>query len=60
MVFTSSMGAKRKKASRNVGSLADKLRVDAATRRHVNILCIQWTEWKGHAKVEIPASSFGT
>lgn len=55
------MGAKRKKASRNVGSLADKLRVDAATRRHVNILCIQGTEWKVHAKeVEIPASSFGT
>ena len=33
----------------NVGSLTGKLRelVDTATRRRVNILCVQETKWKG-------------
>jgi len=33
----------------NVGSLTGKLRelVDVATRRRINILCVQETKWKG-------------
>ena len=48
----------------NVGSLIGKLRelVDTATRRCVNILCIQETKWKGQKAKEwiIHVSSFGT
>jgi exonuclease III len=44
----------------NVGSLTGKLRelVDAATRRRVNILCIQETKWKGQKAKEVEDTSF--
>ena len=39
----------------NVGSLTGKLRelVDTATRRRVNILCVQKTKWKGQKAKEV-------
>ena len=44
-------------ASWNVGSLTGKLRelVDTATRRRVNILCVQGTKWKAK---EVDNTSF--
>lgn len=43
----------------NVGSLTGKLRelVDAASRRRVNILCVQETKWKGQ-KEEVENTGF--
>ena len=47
-------------ASWNVGSLTGKLRelVDTATRRHVNILCVQETKWKGQKAKEVDNTGF--
>ena len=44
----------------NVGSLTGKLRelVDAAIRRHVNILCVQETKWKGQKAKEVEGTGF--
>ena len=44
----------------NVGSLTGKLRelVDVATRRRVNILCIQETKWKGQKAKEVDNTGF--
>jgi hypothetical protein len=39
----------------NVGSLTGKLKelVDTASKRHVNILCVQETKWKGQKVKEV-------
>jgi hypothetical protein len=44
----------------NVGSLTGKLRelVDTATRRRVNILCVQETKWKGQKAKEVDNTGF--
>ena len=44
----------------NVGSLTGKLRelVDTATRRRVNILCVQETKWKGQNAKEVDNTCF--
>jgi hypothetical protein len=44
----------------NVGSLTGKLRelVDAASRRRVNILCVQETKWKGQKAKEVENTGF--
>jgi len=44
----------------NVGSLTGKLRElgDVATRRRVNILCVQETKWKGQKAKEVDNTSF--
>ena len=44
----------------NVGSLTGKLRelVDTATRRRVNILCVQETKWKGQKTNEVGNTGF--
>jgi exonuclease III len=44
----------------NVGSLTGKLReiVDTMIRRHVNILCVQETKWKGQKAKEMEDTSF--
>ena len=44
----------------NVGSLTGKLRelVDTATRRHINILCVQETKWKGQKAKEVDNIGF--
>ncbi|KAG2608426.1 hypothetical protein PVAP13_4NG319001, partial [Panicum virgatum] len=44
----------------NVGSLTGKLRelVDVAIRRHVNILCVQETKWKGQKAKEVEDTGF--
>jgi len=44
----------------NVGSLTGKLRelVDTATRRRVNILCVQETKWKGQKTKEVDNTGF--
>ena len=47
-------------SSCNVGSLTGKLRelVDTATRRRVNILCVQETKWKGQKAKEVDNTGF--
>ena len=44
----------------NVGSLTGKLReiVDTATRRRVNILCVQETKWTGQKAKEVEDTGF--
>lgn len=44
----------------NVGSLTGKLRelVDVATRRRVNILCVQETKWKGQKAKEVENTGY--
>jgi len=44
----------------NVGSLTGRLRelVDSAIRRHVNILCVQETKWKGQKAKEVEDTGF--
>jgi hypothetical protein len=44
----------------NAGSLTGKLReiVDTASRRCVNILCVQETKWKGQKAKEVENTSF--
>jgi exonuclease III len=44
----------------NVRSLIGKLRelVDAASKRHVNILCVQETKWKGQKAKEVENTRF--
>ena len=44
----------------NVESLTGKLRelVDTATRRRVNILCVQETKWKGQKAKEVDNTGF--
>jgi len=44
----------------NVGSLTGRLRelVDSAIRRHVNILCVQETKWKGQKTKKIDDTGF--
>ena len=44
----------------NAGSLTGKLRelVDTTTRRHVNILCVQETKWKGQKAKEVDNTGF--
>ena len=44
----------------NIGSLTGKLRelVDTATRRRVNILCVQETKWKGQKAKEVHNTGF--
>jgi exonuclease III len=44
----------------NVESLTGKLRevVDTMIRRHVNILCVQETKWKGQKAKEVEDTSF--
>ena len=44
----------------NVGSLTGKLReiVDVAVRRHVHILCVQETKWKGQKAKEVEGTGF--
>ena len=44
----------------NVGSLTGKLRelVDTASRRRVNILCVQETKWKGQKAKEVDNTGF--
>jgi len=44
----------------NVGSLTGKLReiVDIAVRRHVHILCVQETKWKGQKAKEVEGTGF--
>ena len=44
----------------NVGSLTGKLRelVDTATRRRVNILCVQETKWKGQKAKGVDNTGF--
>ena len=44
----------------NVGSLTGKLRelVNTATRRRVNILCVQKTKWKGQKAKEVDNAGF--
>ena len=47
-------------SSWNVGSLTGKLKelVDTATRRRVNILCVQETKWKGQKANEVDNTCF--
>jgi len=44
----------------NIGSLTGRLRelVDSAIRRHVNILCVQETKWKGQKAKEVEDTGF--
>jgi hypothetical protein len=44
----------------NVGSLTGKLRelVDASRRRHVSILCVQETKWKGQKAKKVENTGF--
>ena len=44
----------------NIGSFTGKLRelVDTATRRRVNILCVQETKWKGQKVKEVDNTCF--
>ena len=47
-------------SSWNVGSLTGRLRelVDSVIRRHVNILCVQETKWKGQKAKEVEDTGF--
>jgi hypothetical protein len=44
----------------NVGSLTGKLRelVDVASRRHISILCVHETRWKGQKAKEVENTGF--